>query len=435
MTRLILTSLAWLLLVSTVAAQAKVTVGDFTGRRASKVRAQVVKALDGEVELVPNSDVESAAESLGVDASTAEGRTAVALELGISAFVAGSVKKKGKRSTLTLTVYDASDGGEVGTGTVRGKTKALPKLAKRKAWGEIGSLIAGTSVPEPEAEPEPEPEPEEEPREYTAGDADDEDQDEDEDPGEAEGPGLVVSVGLGLGTRDFDYPKDGNLGGLPNYTLTPWGDDAGVAPAALLGLQLFPMAFVGGGLASNIGVDVRAELVFGVDSVDPVRDETYATNALRWSADLMMRFPMDGLEPAVRLGYGVSTYEIESSPTQRSPVPAVAYGSVRFGGDLRLGLGDSLALDTHLVLLLPLGFGELGEDDWFPGASALGLESELRVAILLSESLETFVGLGYDRYGLTLDPDPADEGVGLGRVAGGAVDQYMHVRLGVGYRI
>jgi hypothetical protein len=132
------------------------------------------------------------------------------------------------------------------------------------------------------------------------------------------------------------------------------------------------------------------------------------------------------------VAYGSHGTEIKDSDSGADPgVPSVSYGLIRLGLDGIVPLGD-LAIEPSVAYLLLTGVGELGEDEWFGNAGGSGIDAELGLTYALSELFALRVAVGYTRYGLALDPDPADDSVlNDGRVAGGALDEYMHGEAGI----
>ena len=99
----------------------------------------------------------------------------------------------------------------------------------------------------------------------------------------------------------------------------------------------------------------------------------------------------------------------------------------------RLGLLFAVAV-IPLVLwaFLPvLSTGDIGEDPWFPNASASGMEGELNVSHALSPALELNAAFGLQRFAFSFEPEPADAMVMNPRIAGGASDQYLRATVGV----
>lgn len=431
-----------LLLLAAAHAQAdgRVAVEEFEGPRAGQARKAVVAALSGEVDVVGPDEVVDAADALGTSLDSAEGRVAVARKLGLRAFVAGTVAKAGKRLRLTLTVHNGADGTAVGDAQVSGRKKKFRRRVKGRSWAGLQPLIAQTAVPEPEAA-EPTPAADEAAEEEGVAAAeleagwggDDEDDDGDDSPAApGDAPGLVFDLGFGLGAREYGYPDEANLDGLAGYSLSPWADSAGLIPNLDLALQVYPLALFGSrGMLAGLGFDIRYQKSFGIDSEDAVTGAVYETNASAVSADVRMRFPSETLDPAVFLGLGQRSFELDKG----AGVPAVAFTSVRLGGDVRYTGIDSIPLQLRLGLLLPVGFGGLVGDNWYPNASGLGMLGELRGGYALSDLLEPFVALGYERYGLTFDPEPDSSTDTLGRVAGGATDEYYQLLLGVSMRL
>jgi hypothetical protein len=73
----------------------KVVVLDFEGQRGSQTRAAVVGALRGDLELIPLTEFEQAAQDAGVSSYTGQDLVAACRPVGASAVVSGEVLREG----------------------------------------------------------------------------------------------------------------------------------------------------------------------------------------------------------------------------------------------------------------------------------------------------------------------------------------------------
>jgi hypothetical protein len=424
---------------ATAHAQQRAVVREFSGPGGKSLRQGVVKAVlrDGKVELVAAEEVGDKAASIGADVSTDAGRRDVATEMALSTFLEGEVEKKGPRSTLTVRVYDGASGGLAGEATFAGRMPALAKRVQAGFWAELGGAIEGTSAPIREAPPEEEAavplvpvgaeeDPPEEPPE--------DENDPEHDAGDPRPTFLGARLALGGTTRDFSY--NDAFPGLRGYCLGPQCDAFGLGPVVLLDGQWYPGAHFGDGFAAHLGFDLRGSMMFGITSKQRTSGQEFTTSHAAWGAGLRLRVPLDDHELHVVVGYGNSSFEVGAAGGASPDVPGVSYGFVRLGAGGRVVVGDPVSLSFAAAYLLPLAYGEIAETQWFPNTGGGGLEGELLVGFALAKWLDLTAGASFTRFFLSHDPDPSDDSVtALGRVAGGAVDQYVGMRVGLALRL
>jgi len=235
------------------AQEKRAAVLSFEGPRAAKVRDSVIESIGGEVTVVPNKEVQSAASRLGADLSESDGRVDVARELEIDVWIEGRVDKAGRNWVLVLSAASGSSGESAEVAEITAKDpKKLANRVSAKAYSELSSVIAQSERPEKKAEPEPvvaekedEPEPvpeeeEQEPEPVAAQADEDELPDDDEELPTA----LTIAIGAGGFSRDFEYRK--NLSTLPVY-------DIAAPPLGWVGLQWFPVAHFDDGALAHLG--------------------------------------------------------------------------------------------------------------------------------------------------------------------------------------
>lgn len=411
-------------LPASASAQKRVVVSPIEGRGGSMLRAGAVRALKDEVQIVGSSDVSDAASRLGV----ADGPGAqISAELEIAAWVVGEVERSRRRVAITFSVIDGNDGQSLGVVSYEAKNpKQLQRRVQRKLWDDVADLIANAQAPsaaaaEPEEvfeEPEPEPEP-------MYDDADEEAEDEParepEDDGMQDGPS-PLDVGLSLAgfSRSFDYNDD--LSGLRTY-------DLGLGPTIMLDLRWYPAAHFDDSIMANLGIELRGQFAFGIDSA--LGEVSFPTSARGLGAGLRFRVPIDDHELAAFAGYATQSFEIEAAREGGVAVdpgiPSASYAYARLGAELRFAIGDAFAIGIGGAFLPTFSSGEI--EEWFPQASATGMEGELSLAYALSPSFELNAAAGLQRFAFSFDPEHEDVTAGRA-IAGGAVDQYVWGTLG-----
>jgi hypothetical protein len=236
----------------------------------------------------------------------------------------------------------------------------------------------------------------------------------------------VLGVGLAGFTRDFVYTD--NVSKLPLYDL-PLG------PSLLINANWYPAAHFSSGLAANIGLDLRGQIAFGLDS--EVKDNTsFPTSAGGFGLGVRGRFPVGAHEIAGVVGYGRRSYSIgkvESGKTMRMHpfVPSTAYSFLRVGAEAHFALSEKFGLGLALAYLPTFSTGV--EKEWFSHSSAKGIEGEVKLGYTLSKSLELNAAFALQRFALAFNPT-LDEAKAGKPIAGGAVDQYLSFALGMGWR-
>jgi hypothetical protein len=144
------------------------------------------------------------------------------------------------------------------------------------------------------------------------------------------------------------------------------------------------------------------------------------------------RIPLDKIELGGVIGFGQHSFGLSNEKDLDPDVPDVVYNFVRIGPDLRWNFVGPFTLQLGAAFLAGLSSGEISDKAWFPHTSGNGLEAEVGVALALSRVLSLEAAFGWQRYFMSLNPDPKDPGVvGTKRVAGGALDEYFSTRMGV----
>ena len=428
-------ALAVLLVAATggsAAAQTRVAVRPFEGQMAARARDAVAGSLkdSGDYDVVSNKEVERAAESAGADLSQPIGRFTVAQQLGLAAYVEGSVSKRGANFIVQLTVYDGASGEPLGEAQLKAKKAALVRVVRKQAAGELQDALSRGKAPEaaPIAAAEPVPV-EPQPRaEAAAEEAEPEDEDEAEDtsepePDDGERPkALELGVGLRLVTRGMTYNDAPRSLGESSYKITP---------AAALGLRWYPAAHFSASAAAHVGLEAGLQLQYPIESE---RDtQKFETSSLAFDVGLHGRLPVGEHELGLTAGYGKHSVEIADGDAGLDPgVPSVSYGFLRLAANARFKLADAIGLRLGAGYRMLLSYGELAEDAWFQRTGGGGIEAEIALGYALSDALALEASFGLWRYFMSLEPEPTDASVtNAARIAGGLSDQYLRFGLGI----
>jgi hypothetical protein len=438
--------LCWLALAcpALASAQTRVVVGDFKGPSGKQVRAAVEDVLeDHGIELVSPKKAAATARSSGAELDTESGRVRVARKLRLRAFVEGRTQVSKRRIRVTVLVFNGADGMQASEYTTAAPKSGLVRDVRAGLWSAIDTALAGEAPPaeiseKPVAERPartaapaksvPVPATDEETPGIASRDAEDQEPglaehaDQEESNGERPSP-LDLGIGARLGTRAFGY--NDSLPGLRGYSL-------GFSPSVALRARWYPAAhFVAGALA-HIGLDLRGEFLVGVSSKNSA-GQKFSTSSHAFGIGLRARLPLDKLELGGVAGFGQHAFGFANANGKIDPdIPDVTYNFVRIGLDARWQFVGPLTLQLAAAYLLGLSQGEIAERAWFPHSTGNGFEAEIGLAYPVSRMIALELSFALQRYFLSLNPEPKDPGVvGTGRVAGGALDQYLSTRLGV----
>jgi hypothetical protein len=227
---------------------------------------------------------------------------------------------------------------------------------------------------------------------------------------------LDLAFGAHVYRRDFSY-NDNRQGGQQAYKLP-------AVPAPSLTIDYF--------FLPNIGATAGGEYSIALVSQDGMGNK-YKTSSLGYFLGAKGRtFLSGGTELQAGLAYAVNSFKV--LPAADDPMPpqvaGVLYEQVRVGGSARIPLSDKNAIIGGANYLHLLTMGAI-KKDYFPKAKGRGGEGYAGLAFALSwmKGLEGRITADLRRYVFSLNPDPMDT-----RIAGGAVDQYIGLNLGVGYR-
>src|SRR5690606_17903998 len=110
-------------------------------------------------------------------------------------------------------------------------------------------------------------------------------------------------------------------------------------------------------------------------------------------------------------------------------IPSVSYQYVRGGVSLAYPITDRLAVRAGLAWRHLLGTGEFQSDEWFPRVTGAGVDSALGITYDLFSGLSAHLSADLRRYFFAMNPEVGDE-----LIVGGAIDQYLSMSLGLGWR-
>jgi hypothetical protein len=450
------------------AQKSRVVVELFKGPNAEKVRLAVVRAvLKQRMEVVAAKKVAMVEADLGLIRAS-DNYTAVARELKVNAFIGGTVLP-GRRPRLRIVVR-TPDGGVVGQTMVAGinmprlirniggasgpklmalvgSSKGAPVVAAKGGRGEGPVFAPGeAAAPAPDlaaAEPaaadraaKDEPAEEKEPEKVAEEDPPASDADV-----EAEAPpptrtaakaagkgetGLNLAFVMRMFSRNFSYNQ--NVRGQQQGYQAPEQryNNLPLVPAPGLAIEYFVTPKFGGNVTYNRAIAGSKDAAGSV----------YKTTAYDWSIGGKGRFDVIGLQIEPMVGYVAKVFEIQNFATDanRIQVAPVSYQQIRLGSGVRLPLSSGAAISAGGAYLHTLGAGEILDPVKYFGGNALAGElfAGMSMPLGFAKGLDIRFGADYRRVAFAFTPNLMPQN---GRIAGGAVDQYIGVNIGVGYSL
>jgi len=246
---------------------------------------------------------------------------------------------------------------------------------------------------------------------------------------------LEVGAELGVLSRQFEYHQDVNDNLRDN--------DVSLAPTIGARLAWYPGAHFSRGTLANLGLIGSYERsLFASSSTESSQDfdmlmQQYAFGA-RW------RFPFDRHQIGVSFVYGRQELTLDAGrepnavsatgmSVDRDYVPDVAYVYVRPGLDARFAF-ERIQAGVGLGYRAVQQVGELAATEWFPQATARGIDAWLMIGFAIKPELIVFGTAAFSRYALAMNSTLQDLQVGRD-VAGGAVDQLIAGRIGIEWRL
>jgi uncharacterized protein YbjQ (UPF0145 family) len=231
---------------------------------------------------------------------------------------------------------------------------------------------------------------------------------------------LVASVAFEIGGRRFAY-SDPITANTRDY-------DVFGAPMPAIGLEVYPAAGTKIPFLRDLGLTGSFSRAIGISSATK-SGTTLDTTWMRFGGGLRARFrpgSADGPVIGVNGGINFTSFSFEASDAAlTASAPNVTYASLRGGVDARIPF-------WRMALLLDAGYdGALsaGEvHDRFTGAKVGGLDFGAGLAILIAAGFEARLTAHYTRYFYAFDPVPGDA-----YVAGGALDEFLGLGIGVAY--
>lgn len=358
----------------------------------------------------------------------AEARAA-ATTTDAAATIEGNLRRRGRRRTLSV-VARAADGRELGSwsATRRSPDDLAPALVGRLADALHAALDAPTEPAPPGERTGPRP--------YRFGDAPTRDapaehvtreplRDSRDEPARSHGSARPVPfeivAGFRLRSRDLSYTDD-LFAELSGYELAP-------APVLFAQTTFFPGALATPGAAAHIGIEARAEVGVGISSTASDGTE-HGTRFQALSVDAVVRLPFGAIEIRPHAGWGMHAFTFDSASSGQTPVPDVAYQHLVLGTSVLVHAASALDVHARFSWLPVLSMGEIGDSEWFPRASAGGIDGEIGATVHVTGGFGIRVAGEIRRFFFRMSPEPGDA-----RIAGGAIDQHLGGSIALQWRV
>lgn len=226
-----------------------------------------------------------------------------------------------------------------------------------------------------------------------------------------------VELGVEFVGRWFDY-SDPRTNNLRPYSV--FGQ-----PALSIAGEVYPLASTDIPVLKGLGITAGFARALGLNSAvgdgDPI-----STTYQRINLGLRERLSIgEASQLGINAGLRFVTFDIEAPAAIAATVPNVSYTLFRAGLDGRFPLG-SVALGLGADYLMPLSSGPVYER--FKGPSVQGIGATAGVMIPIATGIEGRVLVEYARFFSSFQPEQGDA-----YIAGGAIDQYLGLRLAGAY--
>ncbi len=410
-------ALSGVVLVSAPASAAKLVLLQFEGRKAEVLREKVRKALEKQGHEVVLADTPS--ESVG----PSEVRS-LAQQWGASAVVGGDVQRQGMRQwSAQFSVRDGATGRPAGK-VVELEDTWLPGLT-RKLVDTVAQRLEPALVEAASREPAGAvaaelPAAASEPASLTAARVE---EDSEAVVGTTPQDGTIFRLLArgGIVRRDIDFKDD-----IYNRLRT-----MGVNMAVYhLEAVLYPFARPVG---ERLGIIGSFEGAFSGSVQDQNLGLVFGAHFQEFFGGLRARYPVDAHEVGFDLTFGQMRAGLDDVEGMAN-IPEVRYSIVRTSLHGMVDLGG-LRGALSAGFRLPLGYGEMSDDDWFPRVSGYGVEATLGLHYPITQRIIVEASSSLRRFVLEMNSEPEDAAAGVAEVAGGAVDLYAAGYIGVAFRL
>lgn len=231
---------------------------------------------------------------------------------------------------------------------------------------------------------------------------------------------IGVNASFDLGFRFFGY-NDGISTNLRDYNVY-------AAPGVSARVEVFPFAPTGIIVLRDIGFTGEFRMALGLSSETSDGTEV-STQWLRFGGGLRYRLPLGPKEKPFVLGLRGSFiqdgFALDAEGDLAAETPSVSYNFLRVGLDGRFPIGP-IAITAFGGYLGAISSGDVHERFRDSSVGGIDVGGGLTVPIVLG--LEARLQAEYVRWFYAFAPIPGDP-----YVAGGALDEYIHIEIGPQY--
>ncbi|MBW2731207.1 MAG: hypothetical protein JRH20_02375 [Deltaproteobacteria bacterium] len=435
--RISIIALALALCATPALAKKKVVVTAFSGPGGKKARAGLIRGLKRHARPISLRRYRRTADRLGLDSQSAEGRSAIAAKLKLSAIIAGRVKRARRgRLTLTITVYDGRSGDKLGRRTVKARKKRHLKRAGMKAAKRILRLLRRAEVGEaaaPPPEPTPEPEIKEDVAEVSKTEGENEGDEETELRAEAESGDrprgwVQLSAAFGFAKRSYT---------LEAQTATNNREyDGGLYPEVTLALETYPLLLATTGPLTGLGLGATFTHHLSISTTQEASSEAVDSSSMELLFDLRYRWLFSdtpsGPVAYGLVGYGMRSFDLADNPTLTTF--SYQFFNIALGGRMPLGT-ELIALEAEFSLRPILKAGQEAVEAFGERSGGLGLGIRTGLSGRLTMGLFYFATFEY----LTFPSDFAGRESALRTIEltepSSGSDSFIRLWTGVGYAL
>lgn len=359
----------------------------FGGRGGAAARTQVVRGLNGVVELAPRADANAAARTLQADLDQTEGRAAVAVELGVDLVVFGRVQGRGAAAQTEI-IVESSAGEELQrrqSGGPNGRanrariqsdaaemvSSSLALLQRR----EEEAVAAAAAVAEAERLAAEEARLAEESAAQEAAETA-------ADTERSPTPRAAIFLGLGMRNRDFVASQGGVEGAF--Y-------DVGMYAQLSIRADSFPLGASSSTAARGVYTRFEYATALGLETESTAG--TLSSSAYQLGIHAGYLYPFQNGKVGALVGYAMTRFNPGGDPF----VPASKYQAIRFApaGSIDI-VGELLAIDVEYGIRALLGVGEL--DAYGADTSGLGIDFVMRLHGAADFGLAYAMQFSWERY-------------------------------------
>lgn len=422
----------------------RVAIDSFRGPQGGVLQDAVESALLRRYFLVPDAEVTEAARRSGVRLRSDEDFAEVGRSLKVAAFVSATVRRS-KNWRVEMVVRNGETGEAVARYDVtdrrlEGLAAALARATPRRLQLALATPSGADGPPEEDAvvrtpmrpARSSRPRPDDSGSQSAPNNKGPTDDDEDaaetasddaepSAPRAADVPRPYLEVGAGgrVFSRSMTFTQ--NFSNIPAYRLDR-------ATAVTVDMALHPFAIAEAtrdDWIAGFGLIAAVTYAMGVTTEVAGADGRARTEVHGWELGLRYRSELGPLDLVPRLGFLAETFAANVGALS----PDVDYRVVRAGLGARLALSRQAFMRANLDYLDVLSTGRLSDADRFPRAVTRGIDVGLGAGYAFGDTVEVWLSVGLRRYGYDLKVKPGDS-----LIAGGALDEYVSMSMGLTYR-